>query len=116
MQKTTGVILSAIVTMLLSVSTETHAQGQRWSLSPRAPFPCDAVSFDGNNVVFRRTLVIVCDGKERLEMPAGSILGINATCSGTALILSHDVAERGSLFEAARWMSCRKKKSGRARH
>lgn len=81
MRKTIGAILSVIVTVLLSVCTHGHAQGQRWSLSPRAPFPCSAVSFDGDNVVFRRTLVIVCNGKEQLEMPGGSILGVNATCS-----------------------------------
>ena len=102
MTKRIGIILSVIVSVLLSVSTETHAQGQRWSLSPRAPFPCDTVSFDGGNAVFRKTLVIVCDGKEQLEMPAGSILGVNATCSGTTLILSHDVPDRGNFFEAAR--------------
>ncbi len=102
MTRKIGTIFSVIVTVLVSVCTETHAQGQRYSLSPRAPFPCDAVSFDGSNAVFRRTLVIVCDGKEQLEMPAGSILGVNAVCSGTALIMSHDVPERGSFFEAAR--------------
>jgi hypothetical protein len=100
--KQIGTILSVIVTVFLSACTQTYAQGQRWSLSPLAPFPCGAVSFDGNSVVFRTTLVIVCDGKEQLEMPAGSILGINATCSGTALILSHGIAGRGSLFDAVR--------------
>jgi hypothetical protein len=102
MQKTTSVTMSVIVTILLAVDADAYAQGQRYSLSPRAPFPCGAVSFDGSNTVFRRTLVIVCDGKEQLEMPAGSILGINAICSGTALIMSHDVPEQGSFFEAAR--------------
>jgi hypothetical protein len=66
------------------------------------------VNFDGNSIVFRRTLVIVCNGKEQLEMPAGSILGTNAACSGIALILSHGVAGKGSLLEAVR-------KCGRAR-
>src|SRR5579863_3977779 len=72
MQKTTSVTMSVIVTVLLAVDADAYAQGQRYSLSPRAPFPCGAVSFDGSNTVFRRTLVIVCDGKEQLEMPAGS--------------------------------------------
>jgi hypothetical protein len=107
--KKTGTVLSVTVAVLLSVCTQTHAQGQRWSLSPLAPFPCGAVNFDGNSVVFERTLVIVCNGKEQLEMPAGSILGINATCSGTALILSHGIAGRGSLFDAVR--ACRRTRS-----
>ncbi|MGO8907717.1 MAG: hypothetical protein ACLQDM_00065 [Bradyrhizobium sp.] len=101
-QEKTGAVLPVLVTVLLSLCTQAHAQGQRWSLSPLAPFPCGAASFDGSSVVFRKTLVIVCNGKEQLEMPAGSILGINATCSGTALILSHGIAGKGSLFEAAR--------------
>jgi hypothetical protein len=88
--------------MLFQFCAQTHAQGLRYSLSPLAPFPCSAVSFDGNSIVFRRTLVIVCNGKEQLEMPAGSILGTNAVCSGTALILSHGVAGNGSLFDAVR--------------
>jgi hypothetical protein len=104
-----GTFLSVLATVLLSVCTQTQAQGQRWSLSPVAPFPCGAVSFDGGSVVFERTLVIVCNGKEQLEMPAGSILGINATCSGTALILSHGIAGRGSLFDAVR--ACRRTRS-----
>jgi hypothetical protein len=62
MQKTTSVTMSVIVTILLAVDADAYAQGQRYSLSPRAPFPCGAVSFDGSNTVFRRTLVIVCDG------------------------------------------------------
>ena len=49
--------------MLFPFCTQTHAQGLRYSLSPLAPFPCSAVSFDGNSIVFRRTLVIVCNGK-----------------------------------------------------
>lgn len=102
MSKRVGTVLSMTVTVLLSVCTQAYAQGQRWSLSPLAPVPCGAVSFDGSSVVFRRTLVIVCNGKEQLEMPAGSILGTNATCSGTTLILSHAVAEHGSLLDAVR--------------
>src|SRR5208282_748500 len=99
---TMWIIRAAIAASWLAVCTQAYAQGQRWSLSPLAPFPCGAVSFDGNSVVFRRTLVIVCNGKEQLEMPAGSILGTNAVCSGTALILSHGVAGNGSLFDAVR--------------
>jgi hypothetical protein len=109
MAKKTGIILSVIATVLLAVCPQANAQGQRWSLSPLAPFPCGAVSLDGDSVVFKRTLVIVCNGKEQLEMPAGSILGINATCSGTALILSHGIAGRGSLFDAVR--ACRRTRS-----
>ena len=111
MAKLIGAALSVMVTILLSGGTQTYAQGQRWSLSPLAPFPCGAVNFDGNSVVFRKTLVIVCDGKEQLEMPAGSILGINAKCSGTALILDHGIADRGSLFDAVRRCDRRRPRS-----
>jgi len=31
------------------------------------------VSIEGDSITFRRTLVFVCNGKEQLEMPAGSI-------------------------------------------
>jgi hypothetical protein len=82
--------------------TQAFAQGRRYSLSPIAPFPCAAVSVDGNSMTFRETIVFVCNGKEQLEMPAGSIMGINAVCSGTTLILHHDFAQRNSLFDILR--------------
>lgn len=88
--------------VLLSICTHAHSQEQRWSLSPLAPFPCGAVKFDSNEIVFQRGLVIVCNGKEQLEMPAGSIMGINAVCSGTTLILHHDYAVRNGLFDILR--------------
>ncbi len=50
-------------------------------------------------MTFRETIVFVCNGKEQLEMPAGSIMGINAVCSGTTLILHRDFAQRNSLFD-----------------
>jgi hypothetical protein len=87
---------------LLALCSETSAQGLRYSLSPAVPFPCRAVSFDGNAIVFRTTMVFVCNGKEQLEMPAGSIMGTNAICSGTALMLSHGISGRGSLFDIVR--------------
>jgi hypothetical protein len=90
------------VAIVFVFCSQAHAQGLRYSLSPRAPFPCGAVSFDGDNIVFRRTMVFVCNGKEQLEMPAGSIMGVNAICSGTALILSHAVSGPGSLFNIVR--------------
>jgi hypothetical protein len=57
------------------------------------------VSFDGSNIVFRESFVIASNGKEQLEMPAGSILGINAVCEGTTFILSHGIAGENSMFE-----------------
>jgi hypothetical protein len=86
-------LLTVSAALFLSICTQAYSQEQRWSLSPLAPFPCSAGNFDGNSVVFRRTLVIVCNGKEQLEMPAGSILGTNAVCSGTALILSQSLTQ-----------------------
>ena len=95
-------LMLPISAAILLVCSQTYAQGLRYSLSPLAPFPCSAVSFDGNNVVFRRTIVIVCNGKEQLEMPAGSIMGANAVCDGTTLILHHDYAVRNGLFDILR--------------
>jgi len=92
-------LILLISAAILSISFGTDAQGLRYSLSPLTAFPCGAVSFDGNNIVFRRTMVIVCNGKEQLEMPAGSIMGINAVCDGTTLILHHDFSQRNSLFD-----------------
>ncbi len=80
-------------------STHTAAQGRRYSLSPVAPFPCGAVSIEGNSITFRQTIVFVCNGKEQLEMPAGSVMGINAVCNGTTLILHHDFGQSNSLFD-----------------
>jgi len=97
-----GSMLLIGVAILLASWAQTNAQGLRYSLGPPARFPCGAVTFDGENIVFRRTMVFVCDGKEQLEMPGGSIMGVNAICSGTALILSHAVSGPGSLFEIVR--------------
>ena len=54
---------------------------------------------NGNSITFRETIVFVCNGKEQLEMPAGSIMGINVSCDGTTLILHHDFGQRNSLFD-----------------
>ncbi len=92
-----SLLISAV--LVLCIGTQASAQGRRYSLSPVAPFPCAAVSVDGNSITFRQTIVFVCNGKEQLEMPAGSIMGINAICDGTTLILHHDFAQRSSLFD-----------------
>ncbi len=84
---------------LACIGTQASAQGRRYSLSPIAPFPCSAVTVEGNSITFRETIVFVCNGKEQLEMPAGSIMGINAVCTGTTLILHHDFGQRNSLFD-----------------
>jgi hypothetical protein len=92
-----GLLLNGII--IFSLYAPASAQGRRYSLSPIAPFPCAAVSVEGNSITFRQTIVFVCNGKEQLEMPAGSIMGINAVCDGTALILDHDFGQRNSLFD-----------------
>ena len=92
-------LLLSAATVSLCCGQQASAQGLRYSLSPIAPFPCSAVSMEGNSITFRRTLVFVCNGKEQLEMPAGSIMGINAVCDGTTLILHHDFSQRNSLFD-----------------
>jgi hypothetical protein len=92
-------ILFVAATLLLCCNNQASAQGRRYSLSPIAPFPCSAVNVEGNNISFRQTIVFVCNGKEQLEMPAGSIMGVNAICDGTTLILDHDFGKRGSLFD-----------------
>jgi len=84
---------------LLCTATQASAGGRRYSLSPISPFPCSAVTVEGNSITFRETIVFVCNGKEQLEMPAGSIMGINAICNGTTLILHHDFGQRNSLFD-----------------
>lgn len=84
---------------LVCIAAQASAQGRRYSLSPIAPFPCGAVTIEGNSITFRETIVFVCNGKEQLEMPAGSIMGINAVCNGTTLILHHDFGQRNSLFD-----------------
>ncbi len=97
--------------LALSICTQAWSQQPRWSLDPlRAPFPCHAVNIDGDNVVFLKPLVFVCNGNEILEMPAGSILGINLTCSGTTGILAHNFDERGGLFDILR-RQCRRARS-----
>ena len=79
--------------VLVCIGRKVSAQGRRYSLSPIAPFPCGAVNVDGNSITFRQTMVFVCNGKEQLEMPAGSVMGINAVCDGTTLILHHDFGQ-----------------------
>jgi hypothetical protein len=88
-----------VAVFLVGIGTHAFAQGQRYSLSPIAPFPCGTVSMQGNSITFRETIVFVCNGKEQLEMPAGSVMGINAVCNGTTLILHHDFGQRNSLFD-----------------
>ncbi len=83
----------------LCIGAHASAQGRRYSLSPIAPFPCGAVTVASNSITFRETIVFVCNGKEQLEMPAGSVMGINAVCDGTTLILHHDFGQRNSLFD-----------------
>ena len=83
----------------LCIGAQASAQGRRYSLSPVAAFPCAAVNVEGDSITFRETMVFVCNGKEQLEMPAGSIMGINAVCDGTTLILHHDFGQRNSLFD-----------------
>jgi len=67
---------------------------------------------NGDSITFRQTIVFVCNGKEQLEMPAGSIMGINAVCDGTSLILHHDFGQRNSLFDIMR-RTCRRSRSRR---
>jgi len=95
-------ILLICAVFFLCISTNASAQGRRYSLSPIAPFPCDAVNVEGNSITFRQTMVFVCNGKEQLEMPAGSVMGINAVCDGTTLILHHDFGQKNSLFDILR--------------
>ena len=90
------------VALLLCPGEQVLAQGRRYSLSPIAPFPCGAVTVQGDSITFRQTIVFVCNGKEQLEMPAGSVMGINAVCDGTMLILHHDFSQRNSLFDILR--------------
>ncbi len=92
-----GLLLNGVV--LFSLCAQAAAQGRRYSLAPIAAFPCAAVSVDGTSITFRQTIVFVCNGKEQLEMPAGSVMGINAVCDGTTLILHHDFGQRNSLFD-----------------
>ena len=99
MRKSVFPVMLIAAMLALCCGQEASAQGLRYSLSPIAPFPCSAVSVEGNSITFRRTLVFVCNGKEQLEMPAGSIMGINAVCDGTTLILHHDFGQRSSLFD-----------------
>jgi hypothetical protein len=92
-------ILFVAATLSLCCSKQASAQGRRYSLSSSAPFPCSAVNVEGDSISFRQTMVFVCNGKEQLEMPAGGIMGINAVCDGTTLILHHDFGQRGGLFD-----------------
>jgi hypothetical protein len=92
-------ILFVAAALSLCCSQQASAQGLRYPLSSTARFPCSAVNVEGDSISFRQTMVFVCNGKEQLEMPAGSIMGINAVCDGTTLILHHDFGQRGSLFD-----------------
>ncbi|MGP0092149.1 MAG: hypothetical protein ACLPKB_19650 [Xanthobacteraceae bacterium] len=102
MAKSIFSILLIAATLSLCCGGQASAQGRRYSLSPIAPFPCGAVTVEGNSITFRQTIVFVCNGKEQLEMPAGSIMGINAVCDGTALILHHDFGQSNGLFDIVR--------------
>jgi len=84
------------------IGTQASARERRYSLSPIAAFPCGAVHVQGNSITFRETVVFVCNGKEQLEMPTGSVMAINAVCDGTTLILHHDFGQRNSLFDILR--------------
>ena len=75
MARSTYPILLIGAVLFLYIGTQASAQGRRYSLSPVAPFPCGAVNVEGNNITFRETIVFVCNGKEQLEMPAGSVMG-----------------------------------------
>src|SRR5271155_6192008 len=99
MARNVGSLLLIGAAFLVCIGTHAAAQGRRYSLSPIAPFPCGAVTVQGNSITFRETIVFVCNGKEQLEMPAGSVMGINAVCNGTTLILHHGFGERNSLFD-----------------
>ena len=99
MAKGVGFLFLTVAAFLVCIGTQVSAQGRRYSLAPIAPFPCAAVSVDGNSITFRQTIVFVCNGKEQLEMPAGSVMGINAVCDGTTLILHHDFGQSNSLFD-----------------
>ncbi len=102
MARSTYPILLIGAVFFLCISAHASAQGRRYSLSPIAPLPCGAVNVEGNSVTFRETIVFICNGKEQLEMPAGSVMGINAVCDGTTLILHHDFDQRNSLFDILR--------------
>jgi hypothetical protein len=109
-RSTLPVACAAGAALLLSMCAVAHGREPRWSLDPRvAPFPCGAVDLDGNNMSFRQPLVIVCNGNEILEMPAGSLLGINVACHGTTAILHHDFDEKNALFDVAR-KACRRQR------
>ncbi|MGB7102160.1 MAG: hypothetical protein WBD95_25785 [Xanthobacteraceae bacterium] len=99
MARNVGSVFLIAAAFLVCIGTQVSAQGRRYSLAPIAPFPCGAVSLQGNNITFRETIVFVCNCKEQLEMPAGSIMGINAICDGTTLILHYDFGQRNSLFD-----------------
>jgi len=75
MARSICLILLIGAVFFLCISTHASAQGRRYSLSPIAPFPCGAVNVEGNSITFREIIVLVCNGKEQLEMPAGSMMG-----------------------------------------
>ena len=100
-------IACAAGTVVLAVCPQAQAaqayREPRWSLAPRlTPFPCHAVTIEGNSITFRESLVLVCQGEDELEMPAGSLMGINFVCNGTSAILHHNFDEKGGLFDVVR--------------
>ena len=96
-------IILTVATLSICCSKQASTQERRYSLSPPlAPFPCAAVNMEGNSITFRAGIVFVCNGKDLEEMPAGSIMGINAVCDGPTLIFHHDFGQRNSLFDIVR--------------
>ena len=101
---TTLLFASAIgATALLSLCAHALAQEARWSLDPlTSPFPCGAVKLEDNEISFQRSLIFVCNGNDILEMPAGSLMGINLVCIGTGAVMHHDFDQPGGLFDVVR--------------
>jgi hypothetical protein len=101
--KTSPRFLFTGVAALLAVCSQAHAQEPRWSLDPlRSPFPCGAVKLQENEMTFQQSLIFVCNGNDILEMPAGSLLGINLVCIGTGAVMHHDFDQPGGLFSVVR--------------
>lgn len=93
----------ACAALLLWFCTRAAAQEPRWSLDPlTSPFPCGAVKLEDNEMSFQQSLVFVCNGNDILEMPAGSLLGINLVCMGTGAVMHHDFSEPRGLFAVVR--------------
>jgi hypothetical protein len=101
-------ILLTVATISICCSKQASTQERRYSLSPPlAPFPCAAVNMEGNSITFRAGIVFVCNGKDLEEMPAGSIMGINAVCNGPTLIfITTSVKETVCLISCAGAAEC----------